>query len=61
MTKNAASQDYHAKYGPTSASGPQVAIDQRAGVPFTTNTNNTVVALKTCDGFFFLAAAIIRG
>lgn len=102
MTKAAESQDYRPKYGLTSASAPQVAVDsglvdpaqmkgavaagwnaigdvgirpytrygpgykkcmaimEKARVPIA-NTNDRVVALKTCDGFFFLAAAINKG
>jgi ABC-type branched-subunit amino acid transport system substrate-binding protein len=102
MTKAAESQDYRPKYGLTSASGPQIAVDsglvdpnqmkgavaagwnaigdvgirdftrygpgykkcmsimEKARVPIA-NTNDRVVALKTCDGFFFLAAAINKG
>jgi ABC-type branched-subunit amino acid transport system substrate-binding protein len=102
MTKAAESQNYRPKYGLSSASGPQIAVDsglvdpaqmkgavaagwnaigdvgirpytkygpgykkcmsimEKARVPIA-NTNDRVVALKTCDGFLFLAAAINRG
>jgi ABC-type branched-subunit amino acid transport system substrate-binding protein len=52
------SQPY-TRYGP----GYQTcaSIMKAAGVPLTENDNNTGVALKTCDAFFFLKAAIDRG
>ncbi|MFN2523748.1 MAG: ABC transporter substrate-binding protein, partial [Mycobacteriales bacterium] len=37
------------------------SIMAEAGVPFNGSSNNTVVGSKTCDAFFFFAAAVNRG
>lgn len=52
------SQPY-TRYGPGYATC--AAILKQAGVPLTENDNNAGVALKTCDAFLFLAAAVERG